>query len=72
MSAAHAMARATKSGVPIKELSRIHGRAAALQGRPAWDCPEGFDAAAFFLGHAEGWAERMCCGGERAEPEQTQ
>jgi hypothetical protein len=72
MSAAHAMARAMAAGLAIDDASRRYGRTAALMGRPAWDCPEGFDRLSYFLGHAEGKAERMCHPSEPVAAERLQ
>jgi len=66
------MARAMAAGLAIDDASRQYGRTAALMGRPAWDCPEGFDRLSYFLGHAEGIAERKCHAGAPVAAERPQ
>jgi hypothetical protein len=77
MSVAGVVARAMAAGLGIDEASRRMGRLAALNGQPAWDCPEECERLSYFLGHAAGVSERRfsagdCCSGERADPERTQ
>lgn len=53
------------------EASRRLGLTHATFGLP-WSPPEGADMLAYSLGHADGVSRRLCCGGERAEPERPQ
>lgn len=67
MTIAQALASALRGDEKSRELGRYH----ALLGRP-WCCPETTDMLAYSLGYAQGESERVCCGGDQAQPERVQ
>jgi hypothetical protein len=67
MRALQTIASALRGDQKSRELGLMH----AAFGLP-WCCPEGADMLAYSLGHADGVSRRLCCGGERAEPEKPQ
>lgn len=64
-------AQAFAHGILRDPKSRDIGRSHALAGLP-WQCGDEHNMVDYALGYADGQADRLCCGGECAQPELPQ